>query len=49
MNKKQWFVLLCLFVVYLLLGAGIFYNDEYQQESIRLEKERTEKRKIEGR
>ncbi|CAH1159851.1 unnamed protein product [Phaedon cochleariae] len=32
MSKKQWFVLLCLFILYLLLGASIFFYIESQEE-----------------
>lgn len=32
MSKKQWFVLFCLFVFYLLLGASIFFYVESYEE-----------------
>lgn len=32
MSKKQWFVLLCIFWLYLLLGASIFFYVESQEE-----------------
>ncbi|XP_056648839.1 open rectifier potassium channel protein 1 isoform X1 [Diorhabda sublineata] len=35
MSKKQWFVLLCLFILYLLLGASIFFYIESQEEVIK--------------
>ncbi|XP_018560904.1 open rectifier potassium channel protein 1 [Anoplophora glabripennis] len=33
MSKKQWFVLLCLFSIYLLLGASIFFYVESEEET----------------
>ncbi|CAG9857311.1 unnamed protein product [Phyllotreta striolata] len=47
MSKKQWFVLLCLFILYLLLGASIFYYIESQEERIQHAKESRERRYIE--
>ncbi|KAJ3658995.1 hypothetical protein Zmor_010705 [Zophobas morio] len=32
MSKKQWFVVLCIFIVYLLLGAAIFHIIESDEE-----------------
>lgn len=48
MSKKQWFVLLCLFIIYLLLGAIIFHEFEKDAEEKRLREEREEKVIIEG-
>jgi DMSO reductase anchor subunit len=41
MSKKQWLVLLMLFLTYLLLGASIFYHIEsrLEVEKVRLAKE----------
>ncbi|KAF5271176.1 hypothetical protein FQR65_LT05320 [Abscondita terminalis] len=38
MSKKQWFVLLCVYVIYLLLGASVFHEVESAKE-IREKKE----------
>lgn len=48
MSKKQWFVLLCLFVLYLLLGASIFYYIESQEEEIKHRNDVRERQYIEG-
>ncbi|KAK4887163.1 hypothetical protein RN001_003434 [Aquatica leii] len=32
MSKKQWFVLLCVYVIYLLLGASVFHEVESTKE-----------------
>ncbi|KAF5277616.1 hypothetical protein FQA39_LY06109 [Lamprigera yunnana] len=32
MSKKQWFVLLCVYVIYLLLGASVFHEVESNKE-----------------
>lgn len=48
MSKKQWFVLLCLFIIYLLLGAIIFHEIEKDEEEKRIKDERKEKERIEG-
>ncbi|CAH1281167.1 unnamed protein product [Diabrotica balteata] len=47
MSKTQWFVLLCLFILYLLLGASIFYYVESQEELIKFKSEVRERRRIE--
>lgn len=48
MSKKQWFVLLCLFIVYLLLGAIVFHEIEKVEEKKRLKDERLEREQIQG-
>lgn len=48
MSKKQWFVLLCVQFVYLLLGAAIFLDIESTEENIRREEEAEERREIAG-
>lgn len=48
MSFRKWFVLLCLEISYLLLGAGFFYQIESLEETNRLEVEREERREIEG-
>lgn len=45
MSKKQWFVLLCIFWLYLLLGASIFFYVESQEE-LQKQFDDTEDRKI---
>lgn len=48
MSKTQWCVLLCLFWIYLLVGAFIFFFIESQEELKRFEAEREETQIIEG-
>ncbi|KAF7269126.1 hypothetical protein GWI33_017816 [Rhynchophorus ferrugineus] len=47
MSKKQWFVVLCLFVLYLLAGAAIFFYVESQEEHKRAEIQTSEKKELE--
>ncbi|XP_074039309.1 open rectifier K[+] channel 1 isoform X2 [Leptinotarsa decemlineata] len=47
MSKKQWFVLLCLFIIYLLLGASIFFYVESQEEIKRTTEDYHERQIIE--
>lgn len=42
MNKKQWSVLFCLYAIYLLVGAALFYYVEAEEEEFRLKKEQDE-------
>ncbi|XP_017878210.1 uncharacterized protein LOC108623877 [Ceratina calcarata] len=46
MSKKQWLVLLMLFLTYLLLGASIFYHIESRLEIKRVEEARRERIEI---
>ncbi|CAK9825674.1 Open rectifier potassium channel protein 1 [Anthophora retusa] len=46
MSKKQWMVLLMLFLTYLLLGASIFYHIESQLEMKRIEEAKRERIEI---
>ncbi|XP_058804377.1 open rectifier potassium channel protein 1 isoform X2 [Phymastichus coffea] len=46
MSKKQWFALLMLFVIYLLLGASIFYHIESRLEDKRIDIARKERIEI---
>ncbi|RZC34345.1 open rectifier potassium channel protein 1 [Asbolus verrucosus] len=46
MSKKKWFIVLCLFIIYLLLGAGIFYTIESEEENKIISKERGTKSDI---
>ncbi|XP_031839838.1 open rectifier K[+] channel 1 isoform X2 [Nomia melanderi] len=46
MSKKQWMVLLMLFLTYLLLGASIFYHIESRLEIERVEKAKRERIEI---
>ncbi|XP_076237750.1 open rectifier K[+] channel 1 isoform X2 [Calliopsis andreniformis] len=46
MSKKQWIVLLMLFLTYLLLGASIFYHIESRLEIERVEKAKRERIEI---
>ncbi|XP_012224441.1 uncharacterized protein Ork1 isoform X2 [Linepithema humile] len=46
MSKKQWLVLLMLFLMYLLLGAFIFYQIERDIEHEKLETARKERKEI---
>lgn len=48
MSKKQWMVLLMLFLTYLLLGAAIFYHIESRLEIERVEKAKRERIEING-
>lgn len=48
MSKKQWFVLLCLFTIYLLLGASIFFYVESEEETKKSVLELEERQIIEG-
>lgn len=47
-SKKQFFVLLCIYVGYMLAGAGIFLHWEIPEEQARRKLEREERREIEG-
>ncbi|XP_014474532.1 PREDICTED: open rectifier potassium channel protein 1 [Dinoponera quadriceps] len=46
MSKKQWLVLLMLFLTYLLLGASIFYHIEGREEIEKIEKAKLERIQI---
>ncbi|XP_012136396.1 open rectifier K[+] channel 1 isoform X2 [Megachile rotundata] len=46
MSKKQWMVLLMLFLTYLLLGASIFYHIESRLEIERMERAKQERIEI---
>lgn len=48
MSKKQWFVLLGLLIIYILLGACFFYTVETKEEARVREIEREERKVIEG-
>ncbi|XP_071862990.1 open rectifier K[+] channel 1 isoform X5 [Bombus fervidus] len=48
MSKKQWLVLLMLFLTYLLLGASIFYHIESRLEIKRVEEAKRERIEING-
>lgn len=48
MSKKQWFVLLCLFTIYLLLGASIFFYVESEEEIKKSVLDLEERQIIEG-
>lgn len=48
MSKKQWMVLLMLFLTYLLLGASIFYHIESRLEIERVETAKQERIEING-
>lgn len=48
MSKKQWFVLLCMYVVYLCLGASVFHEVESREEMKAQEEDRRERIEIEG-
>lgn len=48
MSKKQWFVLLCLYVIYLLAGAAIFYYIEAKEEHNRAHEELEERKTLES-
>lgn len=48
MSKKQWFILLGLIIVYLLLGACFFYQTETRAETTRRRAEREKRTEIEG-
>ncbi|KAG5892030.1 hypothetical protein JTB14_029660 [Gonioctena quinquepunctata] len=48
MSKKQWFVLLGLFIIYLLLGASIFFYVEAQEEIKRNNEDSRERQIIQG-
>ncbi|XP_066141111.1 open rectifier potassium channel protein 1 isoform X2 [Euwallacea fornicatus] len=47
MSKKQWLVLLCLYVMYLLAGAAIFYYVEAKEELKRANIEMKERKNLE--
>ncbi|CAG9762415.1 unnamed protein product [Ceutorhynchus assimilis] len=47
MSKKQWFVLLCLYVMYILAGAAIFFYIEAKEEHKRASEEIAERKNIE--
>ncbi|KAM0727834.1 Open rectifier potassium channel protein 1 [Formica fusca] len=46
MSKKQWLVLLMLFLTYLLLGASIFYHIEREEEEEKIAKAKIERIEI---
>lgn len=48
MSKMQWFVLLCAYVIYLLLGATVFHEVEKRQEENMRTENRKERIEIEG-
>lgn len=48
MSKIQWFVLLCLLIIYILLGAVFFHELESRAEFKRRKEERIERQQIEG-
>lgn len=48
MSKKQWLVLLMLFLTYLLLGASIFYHIESKNEDEKIQLARQERIEIYG-
>lgn len=48
MSKKQWLVLLMLFLTYLLLGASIFYHIESRLEIEKLARAKLERIEING-
>lgn len=48
MSKTQWLVLLCLFIIYLLLGASLFYFIESEEEKQNNIRDKKEKEVIEG-
>lgn len=48
MTKRQWMVLLMLFLTYLLLGASIFYHIESRLEIEKVEQTRNERIEING-
>lgn len=48
MSKKQWLVLLMLFLTYLLLGASIFYHIESRFENEKLALAKQERIEING-
>nr|CAI5832822.1 unnamed protein product [Callosobruchus analis] len=47
MSKKQWLLVLCLFLIYLLLGAAIFLLLEETEEKNRIEQDKHKRRQIE--
>lgn len=47
-SQKKFFVLLSIYVLYMLCGAGIFQYMEWPQEQTRREQEREERKEIEG-
>lgn len=49
MSKTQWFAVLCLFWIYLLVGAFIFFFIESQEELKRLTDEIEDREILEGR
>ncbi|XP_030760968.1 open rectifier potassium channel protein 1 isoform X2 [Sitophilus oryzae] len=48
MSKKQWFVVLCLYVLYLLAGAAIFFFIESREEHRRADDDKEEKIELEN-
>ncbi|KAJ3630765.1 hypothetical protein MTP99_011939 [Tenebrio molitor] len=48
MSKKQWFAVLCIFILYLCLGAGIYHIVETEEENKRLEEDNLEKSRLGG-
>nr|XP_022918194.1 open rectifier potassium channel protein 1-like isoform X1 [Onthophagus taurus] len=47
MSKKQWFVLFCLFIIYILLGSTFFYYVQSHDEAHKREIEKEERKIIE--
>ncbi|CAH2014214.1 unnamed protein product [Acanthoscelides obtectus] len=48
MSKKQWLLVLCLFVIYLLLGAAIFLTIEMAEEENRNAEDKAQRLRIEN-
>lgn len=48
MSKKQWFVLLCMYIIYLLLGASVFHEVEKREELKALIETKRDRHEIEG-
>ena len=48
MSKKQWLALFTLYVVYLLLGAALFFHIEQELELERRQKMKEERKELEG-
>lgn len=48
LSQTKFFVLLSIYILYMLCGAGIFQYMEWPQEQARREQEREERKEIEG-
>lgn len=48
LTKKQFFVLLSIYILYMLVGAAIFYHIEGMEEAAKREEDRRERQEIEG-